>query len=344
MKPGLVLLIVLMTAGIVATQESPEPRVRILSPTPDSFLSGPVLLQAEIVPASQARLVAEVSFFADEGYVETHGMLGELRHTAEALGIEVRRDSRVTGIATPGDRARGVELETGELLPADVVVCAAGRWTGEVAALAGASVPLLGPEDARVAGFLATTTRTATSLSRSVFSPRLNLRPDGGGKLVLQAFDLDADAFADAVDGGAAGVAVELAHRLEEILRLPAAVDVEELRVGVRALPVDGFPIVGWAEGVEGVYVVASHSGVTLSSTSASRRLRKAVRPYTAASAAMARRSFGSRSLRRSAALTIVPPCPSKGSTMPQTGPAPPEPQVRLGWPTTRPRSRRHNV
>jgi Ca-activated chloride channel family protein len=65
MKPALVLLIVLMTVWIVATQDSPEPRVRILSPTPDSFLSGPVLLQAEIAPASQARLVAEVSFFAD---------------------------------------------------------------------------------------------------------------------------------------------------------------------------------------------------------------------------------------------------------------------------------------
>jgi DNA-binding MarR family transcriptional regulator len=115
-----------------------------------------------------------------------------------------------------------------------------------------------------VAGFLARTGPTKTSFSRSVFSPRLNLRPDSNGRLVLQAFDLDDKATADAAEGVPHGVARELARRLRQTLRLPGPVAVEEVRVGVRALPVDGFPVVGWAGKLDGFYVVVSHSGVTL--------------------------------------------------------------------------------
>ena len=212
-----------------------------------------------LVPADE-----EVMFFPDEGYVETGGMLAHLRQTARDCGVELRSGVLVRGLAISGGRVRGAELETGEVLPADVVVCAAGRWTGELAEHAGAVVPLLGSSDARVAGFLARTAPTTTSFSRSVFSPRLNLRPDSNRRLVLQAFDLDEKATADATDGVPQRVPRELGRRLRQTLRLPGPVAVEDVRVGVRALPVDGFPVVGWAGTLDGFYVVVSHSGVTL--------------------------------------------------------------------------------
>lgn len=208
---------------------------------------------------------AEVTYFPDEGYVETEAMVADLLATAQARGVEVRSNSRVTGIATSGDRASGVELESGEVLRADVVVCAAGRWTGELAAQVGATVPLLGSSDARVAGFLARTSPVRTSLSRSVFAPSLNVRPSRDGRLVLQSFDLDGDASGEPTERTLARVGRQLERRLHKTLRVgPAPVSVDELRVGLRALPVDGFPVVGWAGDVEGFYVVVSHSGVTL--------------------------------------------------------------------------------
>lgn len=206
----------------------------------------------------------EVTFFPDEGYVQTDGMLADLAATARGLGVELRSGALVRGLATSGDRVRGAELETGEVLPADVVVSAAGRWTSELAEHAGAVVPLLGSSDARVAGFLARTAPTKTSFSRSVFSPRLNLRPDSNGRLVLQAFDLDDKATADAAGDVPQRIWRELERRLRQTLRLPGPVAVDEVRVGVRALPVDGFPVVGWAGTPDGFYVVVSHSGVTL--------------------------------------------------------------------------------
>jgi glycine/D-amino acid oxidase-like deaminating enzyme/DNA-binding MarR family transcriptional regulator len=206
----------------------------------------------------------EVMFFPDEGYVETGGMLAHLMETARHCGVEFRSGVLVQGLTSSGGRVRGAELETGEVLPADVVVSAAGRWTSELAEHAGAVVPLLGSSDARVAGFLARTTPTTTSFSRSVFSPRLNLRPDSNRRLVLQAFDLDDKATADATEGVPQHVPRELGRRLRQTLRLPSQVAVEDVRVGVRALPVDGFPVVGWAGKLEGFYVAVSHSGVTL--------------------------------------------------------------------------------
>ena len=206
----------------------------------------------------------EVTFFPDEGYVETTGMLADLSATARAYGVEFRPGVLVSGLVSSAGRVRGVELATGEVLPADVVVSAAGRWTSELAEQAGAVVPLLGTSDARVAGFLARTAPTTTSFSRSVFSPGLNLRPDTDGRLVLQAFDLDDMAAADTAGTVPQRIARELARRLRRTLRLPGPVAVDEVQVGVRALPVDGFPVVGWAGTLDGFYVVVSHSGVTL--------------------------------------------------------------------------------
>ena len=206
----------------------------------------------------------EVSFFPDEGYAETGGLLEGLRRAAAALGVAIRR-ARVTTLSVSGRGSHRVGLDTEEMLPADVVVCAAGRWTGEVAGLAGTSAPLRRPEEDGVTGFLARTAPTSTSLSRSVFAPRLNVRPDGGGRLVLQALELDGDAVTALAETVPSRVREQLETRLTETLRLGGGRgEVSEVRVGVRPLPLDGLPIVGWADGLDGVYLVVAHSGVTL--------------------------------------------------------------------------------
>jgi glycine/D-amino acid oxidase-like deaminating enzyme len=220
-------------------------------------------VKARLEPDLLVPETEEVSFFPDEGHAETAGLLDELRRAATALGIEVR-DACVTAVAVSERRPHRVRLETGEDVRGDVVVLAAGRWSGELAELAGSSAPLRRPDEEGVTGFLATTAPTSTSLSRSVFAPRANVRPDAGGRLVVQALGLDGDAFAALAGGVPANVAEELGRRLGQTvaLRRPAAVDA--VRVGVRALPLDGLPIVGWADGVDDVYVVVTHSGVTL--------------------------------------------------------------------------------
>ncbi|WP_433186739.1 NAD(P)/FAD-dependent oxidoreductase [Actinoallomurus sp. CA-150999] len=63
-------------------------------------------------------------------------------HLLRASKAEVRTGVTVTGMLRAGDRVTGVRTDRGDLA-AGAVVNAAGTWGGEVAALAGAHVPIL---------------------------------------------------------------------------------------------------------------------------------------------------------------------------------------------------------
>ncbi|MEV4799945.1 FAD-binding oxidoreductase [Nonomuraea sp. NPDC049421] len=68
-----------------------------------------------------------------------------LRHGAESFGegtLRLRLGARVTGFLRSGDRLTGVRTTQGDVL-GGAVVNAAGTWGGEVAALAGAELPIL---------------------------------------------------------------------------------------------------------------------------------------------------------------------------------------------------------
>ena len=58
------------------------------------------------------------------------------------------------------------------------------------------------------------------------------------------------------------------AHRLlaaaQKIVPSLEQATIERAIVGVRSIPGDGLPIVGYVPGVTGLYAVATHSGVTL--------------------------------------------------------------------------------
>src|SRR5262249_17327354 len=153
-------------------------------------------------------------------------------------------------------RVGGGRTASGAVLEADTVVDGAGGATGEVAALAGVPLPI-----DRVPGRLIYTTPVASTLRRPIHAPGVHFRPDGAGRIVL------AEGAHDHVwrDGGAepwpaeGSLAAVAAH-----LPALAGARVEAPRVGVRPMPMDERPMVGGLPGVDGFYVVASHSAVTL--------------------------------------------------------------------------------
>jgi glycine/D-amino acid oxidase-like deaminating enzyme len=84
-------------------------------------------------------------------------------------------------------------------------------------------------------------------LSSVVFAGGLMIRPEPDGRLLMNADASGADA---------------LLEMLRRRMRGAGAATVEEAWVCRRAIPADRLPVVGWAR--DGVYVVATHSGVTL--------------------------------------------------------------------------------
>ncbi|MFC5751778.1 NAD(P)/FAD-dependent oxidoreductase [Actinomadura rugatobispora] len=207
---------------------------------------------------------ADYAFFPEEAHAHPIRLLARFLGEARDGGARVETGAEVREIASSPSGVT-LALAGGRTLTADVAVTCAGRWTQEVAASAGLTVPMLDP---RVSGpavnaYLGVTAPIPARLSRHVTTGRLNLRPDGGGRIMLHALDLDATA--DPAAEPAPAIGTELLSRLPGVLAPVPGARLERLVVGQRAMPADGLTVAGFADGHARVYVVATHSGITLS-------------------------------------------------------------------------------
>jgi glycine/D-amino acid oxidase-like deaminating enzyme len=213
-----------------------------------------------------ARTVEVVAFYPDEGHVYPRLLLTYLLRAARSLGVELRTSARVIDFQMRGNRVNGVVLESGDRINADVIVSCCGRWTSEVLRHVGVDLPLISPsaQDSPAVGLLALTSGICADIRRVVHAPGINLRPDGSSRLLLHSDELDRHITLStplSPPPPAAGVLLERANR---IVRNMEHARVESATLGIRPLPADGLSVVGWMPGVEGLYVIVTHSGVTL--------------------------------------------------------------------------------
>jgi glycine/D-amino acid oxidase-like deaminating enzyme len=199
--------------------------------------------------------VARVVWTPAEGYLDAVPYVAALLAAARRHGARVRPGRRVAEVLRVADRVVGVRAEDGERFEAQVVVDCAGVAAGEIAGLAGLAIPL-----DRVPGRLIYTSPVATTLRRPIHAPGVHFRPDGGGRVVLAEGTHD-QVWRETVEAWPPerSLAAVAAH-----LPALAAARVEATRVGLRPMPRDERPMVGGIPGLDGFYVVVSHSGVTL--------------------------------------------------------------------------------
>jgi len=231
---------------------------------------------AELEPSLRLpRPAPDVAWFPGEGYLLTAPLVSRLaqaaaRHGATVLtgeaGHVVGLDA-VPGAGEGGRTARAVRTAAGQVMPADVVVCCAGRWVPELAALAGVAgpVPLLpwAVPGATAPGLVVHAGPvTPPGPQRMVHAPDVYLRPHSGGLVHLEAPDAAVDLHTPGAD--LRRWAEELLRRARRVVRGLQDADVAGYRVCVRPMPADGRSIVGWLPGAGGVYVAVTHSGVTL--------------------------------------------------------------------------------
>ncbi|NOD77871.1 MULTISPECIES: FAD-dependent oxidoreductase [unclassified Ruegeria] len=107
-------------------------------------------LEAEVVDASRAKdlwPLIEVDdvigavWSPSDGRVNPSDVALALSKGARARGVQIFEDTRVTGLQKIGGRISGVEVGD-HVIEADEVVIACGLWSREVAAMAGAHMPL----------------------------------------------------------------------------------------------------------------------------------------------------------------------------------------------------------
>jgi glycine/D-amino acid oxidase-like deaminating enzyme len=192
-------------------------------------------------------------FAALEGSLDAARATRALLASAARHGADLRCGCEVLGIRRDGERIAGAETSLGPIA-ADCTVLAAGVATQELAAPLGLDLPMT-----NLPGLLIRTRPVGPVLDRLVLSPGCHLKQDPDGALVAGADFGGAGEVEDAERRGK-----RLLQRVRSLLPGVSGLALEAVLVGVRPMPADGFPAVGFAAGLEGLYVAVTHSGVTL--------------------------------------------------------------------------------
>jgi glycine/D-amino acid oxidase-like deaminating enzyme len=202
---------------------------------------------------------AAIAYFADEGWVDTTLYVHAMMQSAVRAGAHVYTGTAVRELRRAAQRVTGVRDESGKTYDADVVINCAGRWADEVGTSGGLPVPL-SPNRS----LLAITPPALTRLQRVVHAPDCQFRPDGGGRVMVQADEVDDTVTANAAAEPPPDLAAALVRRAARWLPELAGLEAETARIGIRAMPADGHSVVGPQGGVGGYYLAVTHSGVTL--------------------------------------------------------------------------------
>lgn len=213
-------------------------------------------LEPDLVPPPG---VERVAFFPAEGYADVPLLVGTLARAAERAGATIRTGCRVAEVARSGGRVAGVVIESGERIPADLVVSCVGRWSGELARTAGFHLPM-----EPTVGMLVVTAAAPVRLRAVLNSPTINARPDGGGRLRLQAVEFDPVTTPEMATMPLPAIAHRVYERALSVVPGLAGTPMQAALVGIRSIPGDGYPVVGPVPGADGLYILCTHSGVTM--------------------------------------------------------------------------------
>lgn len=204
------------------------------------------------------------AFFPHEGYCDIPRFIAECIDDGRRNGGHFILDEVTTVEAKASSRI--IHRKRGPLQTYDLVVLAVGRWTEKVSQACGITVPMSNSVavGAPNLGFLAVTEPTPVLADSVVTTSTLSLRPEGHGRLMLQTLQLDMHADPSVEYSKTGPIAEEFNQHLSRCLNTGFPVSVETVRVGYRPLSLDGLTIAGFADTAATLYVIATHSGVTL--------------------------------------------------------------------------------
>jgi glycine/D-amino acid oxidase-like deaminating enzyme len=194
---------------------------------------------------------ARAVYAAGDGTLHPVAATQALLAAAQKLGAEILLDTEVMDVSFSGD---GVRVITGAgTVDADFCVVAAGVATSGLMARLGLSLPMR-----PTPGLLAHSRPIAQLLRHVIEAPGLHMKQERSRIVVGEDFG-----------GGPSPNDVEaegqrLIERVRREVRGAEDLALEKVTVGLRPMPEDGKPVVGFAPGRPGLYLATMHSGITL--------------------------------------------------------------------------------
>ena len=214
-------------------------------------------------PSLEVGPVAAAEYSPNEGQVEPQLVVDACLRRLQEMGCAVHADTEVEGFEHSEDgRIHGLVTASGSLR-VDAVVIAAGTDTTRLAALAGVNVP-----QAESPGVVIRTNPLHPLLQNLpvVYAPPLgdgrreiHIRQCADGRLMIGEGDQESLAEDDSQ-----AHADDLLARACRYLPGIAGAQAVPVPVGWRPMPLDGYPVMGFASEASNLYVALTHSGVTL--------------------------------------------------------------------------------
>jgi glycine/D-amino acid oxidase-like deaminating enzyme len=198
----------------------------------------------------------QIAHFPEESWADAPALTRTLVEAATRNGAHRHFGNTVRGIQVGGEEVT-LQLEDREV-HADAVVNATGAKATSVAEMVGRELPLdVFP------GLLVRVAVPVEPLRHLMHTPRINVRPDGPG-YVLVHHDFVDELLTDDFAGIEDPLCAELLERARLVLPALEGAEIVEARFGMRPVPADGHSCVGALSEIPGYYEAVTHSGVTL--------------------------------------------------------------------------------
>jgi len=196
------------------------------------------------------------TFDPTDGALDPVATVTALLAGAEASGARVLSNERVLALIERDGRVAGVRTENARVL-ADLVVIAAGADSTTLLRDLNIDLPVA-PSPSILVSFSAAPEVIRTLLS----SDQIEVRQTDEG-----TFRAAWDHNGETSDEELQAVGQEVLARVRAAVSGMDDVELTDVQVGIRPMPLDEDPIIGMVPGHEGAYVAVMHSGVTLAAT-----------------------------------------------------------------------------
>lgn len=215
----------------------------------------------EIEPTLTPRVSAAM-WNPTDGHVDTRALVAALARACVMRGAKVREGVEVERVSIENDAVRGVRTRDGDV-GAEIVVVAAGSWSGTIGGLPDDTVPPVRP----VKGQIIRLRRTRDFALRHIIrAPRAYLLPKPDGTVVVGATQEEAGFDLLPTAGGVKEILEHAWEVVPSIHDLPF----ESVEVGLRPGTRDHLPIIG-ATRVRGLIMATGHfrHGISLAPATA---------------------------------------------------------------------------
>jgi glycine/D-amino acid oxidase-like deaminating enzyme len=194
---------------------------------------------------------ARAAYAAGDGTIEPVAATKALLTAATSLGAAVRLDTEVTDLVAG---AGGLRVETSAgTLETDVCVLAAGVGTAALSTCVGLELPMRSSP-----GLLVYSKPIVPLLRHVIEAPGLHMKQERSR--IVAGADFGGGPARD--DREAEGL--RLLALVKRHVHGAGDLQLDRVTVGMRPMPEDGMPVVGFVPDVPGLYLATMHSGITL--------------------------------------------------------------------------------